>query len=587
MPRSLSFDITTTQAIDLLGAIVVVVGVLCFIGWLVLRLGSGHRRLARQHYDLDVVAKEIKGLVRRIAEHGDYSARVHNPGLTACWKATKCDRTDCPSHGRRDNLRCWEVSGTLCQGKVQGSLATKLGDCRRCEVYQAARRDAVSDLIESFNEMVLLIGNRHESLDTVNQQLGAEAERADSLVHLAQEGTKAKSEFLANVSHELRTPITAILGYTDLLIEEIAGLPAQEYATVVKRNGERLLELINDLLDLSKAEVGDIALEPTECSPVELVEEVVSLMRPRADEKHLSLTTRYVGSLPETVVVDPQRLRQALVNLVDNAIKFTEQGAVQIAVRLNSEDSPASLCFDVADTGIGMSEEQIARLFQPFCQVTTPIARKAGGTGLGLCISKRLIEAMGGSIQVSSVPGGGSTFTLKLNPGSLEGVRLIEDVQGTAQTQPAAKPERPASGTLLWGRILLVEDGLDNRQLFSLLLRKAGAQVTAVENGQLAVRAALTANGMGEPFDLILMDMQMPVLDGYQATRQLRALGCDTPIIALTAHVMPDDCQKCLDAGCNGYLAKPINRQRLLASAAQWINGGAELTHPPAETAHP
>jgi signal transduction histidine kinase len=575
MPQSLPLDITAAHAIDILGAIVIVVGMLWIAGRLVLRRGSVRVWLSKPYRNLEAVAKEIKALMRQITERGDYSVRVHNPNLIACWKTKKCGQTGCPSYGRLDNLRCWEVSGTCCRGEVQGVFAKKLGDCRKCRVYEAARRDSVFDLAESFNEMILMIGDRHESLDAANRQLAAEVERADSLVRLAQEGTKAKGEFLANVSHELRTPVTAILGYTDILLDEIAGLPAQEYAAVVKRNGERLLELINDVLDLSKAECAELVIEPANCSPTQLAEEVVASMRVRADAKHLSLTTRYVGPLPETVLTDPLRLRQVLANLVGNAIKFTDQGAVQLAVRMDSEDSSASLCFDVADTGIGMNEEQIDRLFQPFTQVDKSAVRKAGGTGLGLCISKRLVEAMGGSIQVSSVPGGGSTFTVKIGLGSLDGVRMTQITEGTVQPSPSPRPETPASGTALSGRVLLVEDGLDNQRLFSLLLCKAGAQVTAVENGQLAVRAALTANGMGEPFDLILMDMQMPVLDGYQATRQLRALGCVTPIIAVTAHAMPDDCQKCLDAGCNGYLTKPIDRQKLLASAAQWITGGS------------
>ena len=281
---------------------------------------------------------------------------------------------------------------------------------------------------------------------------------------------------------------------------------------------------------------------------------------------------------------DPLRLRQVLTNLVGNAIKFTDQGAVQITIRLVSEGGSTSVCFDVTDTGIGMDEEQIADLFQPFTQVDKSAIRRFGGTGLGLCLSKRLVEAMGGSISVSSVPGCGSTFTVTIGLGSPEDIKAAEKVQGPLPFRAPQESEASAKKIDLRGRILLVEDGLDNQRLLSLLLRKAGAQVTTVENGQLAVRAALTASGIGEPFDLILMDIQMPVVNGYQATRQLRALGCTSPIVALTACVMPEDCRKCLAAGCDGHLAKPIDRHELLASAAHWIAQGSPVC--PSENTH-
>jgi signal transduction histidine kinase len=229
----------------------------------------------------------------------------------------------------------------------------------------------------------------------------------------------AKSQFLANISHEIRTPMTAILGYADLMLEENVGRTTREHVEVIKRNGEHLLGLINDILELSNVEAGKMQIELTGCSPVQVVAEVISLMRVRADSKHLKLKTELAGALPQTVLTDPLRLRQVLVNLVDNAIKFTDQGEVCITARLTDDGGRPRLYFDVTDTGIGMSEEQVQKLFQPFAQGDNSSTRKFGGAGLGLCIGKHLAEALGGDIEVRSEPGKGSTFSMSIDPGPL------------------------------------------------------------------------------------------------------------------------------------------------------------------------
>jgi PAS domain S-box-containing protein len=395
-------------------------------------------------------------------------------------------------------------------------------------------------------------------------------EKLIEATHAAQAANRAKSEFLTNMSHEIRTPMTAILGYADLMLDENLGRAAREHVAVIKRNGEHLLGLISDILDLSKIEAGKPQIEPTRCSPVQLVAEVVSLMRPRAAAKQLKLKTELADLLPETVLTDPLRLRQVLINLLGNAIKFTDQGEVRLAVRLSSDCVPPHLQLEVADTGIGMNEEQIGQLFKPFSQVDNSSTRKFSGTGLGLCISKHLAEALGGDIEVRSNPGKGSTFIVTIDPGPLDGIHMIRNAQESLlDHQPTTTGTTPDK-FVLHGRILLAEDGLDNQRLIATLLKKAGVEVTAVEDGQLAVEAALAALETGQPFEVILMDMQMPVMDGYEATRQLRSRGYTGPIVALTAHAMAEDCQKCLDAGCDDYLAKPIDRQRLLATVAIW-----------------
>jgi Amt family ammonium transporter len=294
-------------------------------------------------------------------------------------------------------------------------------------------------------------------------------------------------------------------------------------------------------------------------------------MRPQAAAKNLTLKTELAQPLPETMLTDPLRLRQVLVNLVGNAIKFTDQGEVRLAVRFISDNGPPRLCFDVTDTGIGMNDEQIGKLFKPFSQVDNSATRKFGGTGLGLCISKHLTEALGGNIEVRSEPGKGSTFSLTIDPGPLDGIQMIRNTQESLLDRPPTTTAATPDKIVLHGRILLAEDGLDNQRLISLLLMKAGADVTTVENGQLAVETILAAREVGKPFDVILMDMQMPVLDGYEATRQLRQLGYTGPIVALTAHAMAEDCQKCLDAGCNDYLPKPFQHRALLEMVAQHL----------------
>ena len=443
------------------------------------------------------------------------------------------------------------------------------------------RKKAESQLRQYKNHLEQLVVDRTRELSNLNHALEEDVEQrkrveADLVVAktMAETATRAKSEFLANMSHEIRTPMTAILGYADFLLTEegIERAPPhrREALETITRNGEHLLGLINDILDLSKVESAKMEIQRVRCSPFALLAEVVSLMCVRAEAKALKLYTETVGALPETVFTDPLRLRQVLVNLMGNAIRFTDQGEVRIITRLVSGDGPLRLRFEVTDTGIGMNEEQMAKLFQPFSQVDTSASRKFGGTGLGLAISKRLVEALGGAIEVRSTPGKGSTFSVTIDPGPLEGISLVHEAEATAGPSVPALTPAAAGAITLHVRVLLAEDGPDNQRFISFLLKKAGAEVTAVENGQLALEAALAQSEAGNPFHVILMDMQMPVMDGYEATRALRGRGYAGPIIALTAYAMVADRQKCLDAGCDDYTTKPIGRQRLLEVVAQW-----------------
>ena len=388
----------------------------------------------------------------------------------------------------------------------------------------------------------------------------------------AEAASRAKSEFLANTSHEIRTPLTAILGYTDMMLDrDITAGERMAHVEAIRRNGEHLLAVMNDILDLSKIEAGKMTLEKVACSPITLVSEVTDLMRPRAAAKGLSFDVEWQGPLPERITTDPTRLRQILLNLVSNAVKFTERGGVRVRVSLADPDERGRrlLRIDVTDTGIGMTPEQQAGLFQPFMQADPSTTRRFGGSGLGLLITRRLADLLGGEVRLASALGVGSTFSAMVDAGSLDGVRMIDRPSGT-RTIPAAAP-LPTEP--LACRVLLVEDGPDNQRLIATILRKAGAEVTVAGNGQAGCDLVREAVVRGEPYDVVLMDMQMPVLDGYAATAQLRRSGYQRPVIALTAHAMQGERERCLAAGCDDFVCKPISRPALIDTVRRYAKG--------------
>ena len=427
----------------------------------------------------------------------------------------------------------------------------------------------------------------HGYFEDVTEQVGSQQKLLEAHA-AAKSANRAKSEFLANMSHEIRTPMTAILGYAEILAEgQSNGLPQETQSDcidTIKRNGEHLLSIINDILDISKIEADKLTAECIDTSPLHVAQDVIELMKVKAEAKGIEVSLSIATPIPETIQSDPTRLRQILVNLVGNAIKFTELGSVTIVIRMEDMTSP-SIFFDVIDTGIGITEAQINKLFQSFEQADASTTRKFGGTGLGLRISKRLAQILGGDIEVTSKPGCGSTFTTCISTGSLDGIHWIQCTpesmhritercnQETAASESATEPESqlPLNGL----RILLAEDGPDNQRLISFHLGRAGAIVDVVDNGKYAVEW-LTVDGTisselrwPNRTDLILMDMQMPEMDGYEATEMLRSKGCKIPILALTAHAMDVDLDRCIDAGCDMRLTKPIDRAALIKACQE------------------
>lgn len=418
----------------------------------------------------------------------------------------------------------------------------------------------------------------HVRLQFQAAELSLQARRLSEAQSAADAASRAKSEFLANMSHEIRTPMTAIMGYAEQLREMLAGTDSADMADVIMRNGEHLLAIINDILDLSKIEAGALAVEAIACSPRKIISDAVASLEIRAQRKGITLRTAFPNAMPEFIRTDPTRFRQVLLNLLSNAVKFTERGGVRVDVQLRNPGNDAPrLLIDVTDSGIGMTEEQLQKLFLPFTQADSSFARRFGGTGLGLALSRRLAEALGGTIHVESTYGAGSTFTLEIPlvvVDSLEAMSSEETARWKSSQAPASCAAESPPCDKIAGRILLAEDGIDNQRLISLILRKAGAEVTCVANGLEAYEAAMAALRSREPFDLVLMDMQMPLLDGYQATRQLRDAGYRLPIVALTAHAMEGDRDRCIQAGCTDYFTKPVDRPKLLGLVATILQEG-------------
>ncbi len=445
--------------------------------------------------------------------------------------------------------------------------------------------DEIARLYTAFNKMLQRVQTSKQALQNAHDELEDRvlkrtAQLSDEMTRreliqkdlerskeAAEAANRAKSEFLANMSHEIRTPLNGILGFADLLrlgADENNEEIRRDYLSTIHASGQHLLDLINDILDLSKIEAGQLEVEQVDCSIQQVVCDVVSVLRVKAIENEIALNCRWETELPEVAQTDPARLRQLLMNLAGNAIKFTAEGSVDIVLRVEGTQAESTLQVAVVDTGIGIAADKLEHIFDPFVQADNSVTRKFGGTGLGLAISRKIARALGGELSVESTLGQGSTFRFHIPLGDLNGIAMISatDADGIQTSSVDMPTEVPRLEGL---SVLLVEDGETNRKLIRLMLDRHGVEVATAENGQVGFEKAISGQ-----YDVVLMDMQMPVMDGYTATTRLREQEITTPIIALTAHAMKGDQEKCLEAGCSGYLTKPIDEQRLLNALASF-----------------
>jgi PAS domain S-box-containing protein len=407
--------------------------------------------------------------------------------------------------------------------------------------------------------------NYEGKLQQINDHLEKQTDFANSMAAEAEAANKAKSQFLANMSHEIRTPMNAIIGFSDILADEDLTEEQKETLDIIRNSGHNLLMLINDILDFSKIEAGQLTVEMVDCSLGDILNSLESMMRVKASEKGIDFKIKEGRGLPSIIRSDPTRINQCLINLISNAIKFTEEGHVYVDVSLEDREGEAFIKFEVEDTGIGVPVEKQAAIFESFTQADGDTTRKYGGTGLGLTITKQLAELLGGEIILESREGEGSLFTLVI-PANVDVTKqsFLDRFDIAGHTDP----ENDGDDIMISGSVLVAEDTATNQMLIKSLLKRMGLDVTIAEDGNIALQKALSHN-----YDLIFMDIQMPNKNGYDATKELRSKGVKTPIVALTANAMKGDDRKCYDAGCDDYLTKPIDKQALQGAIEKYVSG--------------
>ena len=429
------------------------------------------------------------------------------------------------------------------------------------------QKGELGELAVEFGNMQQAVMQRERKITLQSEELAKasqakyEAAIAKQEKQIAEAATKAKSQFLANMSHEIRTPLNSIIGYSEILDDTaLSETQKHDASRTINVCGKHLLSIVNNVLDVSKIEANKVELEWLNTELLDLLDEISAIVSQAADKKHIEYTTELTLPLPKQFSTDPTRLKQTLVNLCNNAIKFTEEGKVTLVVSIPEE---GQLLFAVKDTGIGMTEAQQDKLFGAFSQADQSTTRQHGGTGLGLFISKEFTELMGGSIKVQSQLGQGSVFSVQL---PLQGVETFISNESELSSARQYGQAQAISIPALQGHILCADDNADNLRLAEYLINKTGAMLTLVEDGEAAVEAALV-----EDFQLILMDMQMPKMGGIEATGMLKATGCISPIIMLTANVDADSRQQINESGADGYFAKPIDTQKFYQLLATYL----------------
>jgi signal transduction histidine kinase/CheY-like chemotaxis protein len=451
--------------------------------------------------------------------------------------------------------------------ELLGAASHRVGDGDLSVHLPAHTNDEVGVLFNDFNHMVNQIRHYQQQLEEYKHHLEDKVEsrtkaleamnsQLELAIGQAEQANQLKSRFLANMSHEIRTPLTAIMGFTEQLLHNDKVANDKQHLSTILRNSKHLLELINNILDLSKIEAEKLAVDLSALNVVQLVHDIESIIQPLAQEKQLTLNIDYQLPLPRTIYSDVTRLKQILINIANNAVKFTENGSVSICVHYLQASQ--KLEFVIKDTGIGMSEHQIERVFKPFEQADATTTRRFGGTGLGLCISKNLALLLGGDVTLESEVGVGSRFTIRVSCQLSDDQPMLEFLTQESQLIPEKDPLLSFATNNFEANILVAEDNPDNQLLIKLLLQTWGLEPDIASNGAQAVEMALVND-----YQLIIMDMQMPVMGGLEATKMLRHAAYDGPIIALTANVMNHDIGTYLEAGCNKALAKPIDKDAL------------------------